>query len=200
MQGEVDATRFDIAARVDGRVGEMPGRARAERRRQRGAGADRQSRNAGQARAGAGRQGRRRRAARQYQRRHARRRSSRRARPRSSGRRRLSCWRRRPTSASASWPSTAMHRRRGSTRRPMPARERARRRPGQVGLRAGGQRLYARGARDRGGECRQGARRHQGRPIDHRSDGGLRAGGLAGLPAQRRARRISSRPACRWSR
>ena len=77
---------------------------------------------------------------------------------------------------------------------------RARRRSGQVGLRAGGQRLHARGARDRGGECRQGARRHQGRPIDHRSDGGLRAGGLAGLPAQRGARRISFRPACRWSR
>ena len=33
-------------------------------------------------------------------------------------------------------------------------------------------------------------RRHQGRAIDHRSDGGLRAGRLAGLPAQRRARRI----------
>ena len=42
---------------------------------------------------------------------------------------------------------------------------------GQIGLRAGGQRLYARGTPDRRGERRQGARRHQGRPIDHRSDG-----------------------------
>ena len=67
---------------------------------------------------------------------------------------------------------------------------RARRRPGQIGLRTGGQRLHARGARDRGGKRRQGGRRHQGRPIDHRSDGGLRAGGLAGLSAQCGARRI----------
>src|SRR4029077_5162258 len=76
VQGEVDATRFDLAARVDGRVGEVPvtrggsgagrrsgGRepcaARRERRRQCRAGANRQPRNARQARAGVGGQGRR---------------------------------------------------------------------------------------------------------------------------------------------
>ena len=165
-------------------------RARPERRRQRRAGADRQSRDARQARAGAGRQGRRRRAARQYQRRHAaggHRGAQGRARARAGGSRpgaedlraRPPAGRARQCSAGAS---------RSGDR--CAARERARRRPGQIGLRAGGQRLYARGARDRGGECRQGARRHQGRAIDHRSDGGLRAGRLAGLPAQRRARRI----------
>ena len=40
------------------------------------------------------------------------------------------------------------------------------------------------------GDREEGDRRHQGRAIDHRPDGGLRAGSLAGLPAQRGARRI----------
>ena len=201
VQGEVDATRLDIAARVDGRVGDDSRRARPERRRRRRAGADRQSRDARQARAGAGRQGRGRGAARQHQRRHAaggHRGAQGRA---GTGAGERWSWRKRPTTASASWPSTAMRRRRGSIRSTDTLHEsRARRRPGQVGLRAGGQRLHARGTRDRGRERRQGGRRHQGRAIDHRSDGDLRAGRLAGLQAQRRARRIRCRRACRWSR
>ena len=73
VQGEVDATRLDIAARVDGRVAEIP----VERGQDVAAGAvpgqDRQSGNASQERAGARRQDRRRGAARQCQRWHARR-------------------------------------------------------------------------------------------------------------------------------
>ena len=191
VQGEVDATRLDIAARVDGRVAEIP----VARGQNVAAGAvlvqDRQSRDDRQARAGAGRQGRRRGAARQYQRRHARRghrgaqgRARAGASERGAGAKDL-----RPRRAS--WPSTATRRRRGSTRRPMPC------------MRASAPLDQAKSAyeqavngytreehRDRRGKRRQGGRRHQGRPIDHRSDGGLRAGRLAGLPAQRRAGRI----------
>ena len=49
VQGEADATRFDIAARVDGRVKEIPCRTRPERGGKRSPGADRQSRDGGQA-------------------------------------------------------------------------------------------------------------------------------------------------------
>ena len=91
----------------------------------------------------------------------------------------------------ASWRSTAMHRRRGSTRRPIPCTRASARVDQAKSAYEQAVNGYTREEhRDRGSERRQGAGRHQGRPIHHRSDGDLRAGRLAGLPAQRRAGRI----------
>ena len=120
MQGEVDATRFDIAARVDGRVAEIP----VVRGQNVAADAvlvriDNPETVAKHEQA-IGRQGRRRSAAREYQRRHARgghRGAQGRARAgageRCAGAEDLSI-------ACASWRSMATRRRRGSTRRPIP--------------------------------------------------------------------------------
>ena len=149
VQGEVDATRLDIAARVDGRVGDIPVDARPERRRRRRAGADRQPGDAREARAGAGRQGRRRGAARQHQCRHAA--GGHRG---AQGRARAGAGERGPGAedlrprqpAGRAWQCAAGAARPGDR---CPARKPARRGSGQIGLRAGGQRLHARGARDR---------------------------------------------------
>src|SRR5262249_1260354 len=70
------------------------------------------------------------------------------------------------------------------------ARKSTRRGPGQIRLRAGGQRLHQRGTRDRRGERAEGGCRHRGGAVDHRPDGGLCAGTFAGLQAQRGAGRI----------
>ncbi len=70
------------------------------------------------------------------------------------------------------------------------ARERARGRSGDLGLSAGGQRLHQGRAGDRQGQCREGRCRYPERSIGHRPARGLCADRLAGLPAQCRARRI----------
>ena len=191
VQGEVDATRLDIAARVDGRVAEIP----VERGQNVAAGAvlvridnpetlakheqalaakvvaEAQLANINVGTRAGGHRG-------------------------AQGRARAGAGERGPgaedlSTASASWPSTAM-RRMARLDQATDALHESQRAVDQAksayeqavnGYTQGG-------ARDRRGERRQGARRHQGRAIDHRSDGGLCAGRLAGLPAQRRARRI----------
>ena len=191
VQGEVDATRYDIAARVDGRVAEIP----VERGQNVEAGAvlvkidnpetiakNEQSLaakvvaeaqlaniNAGHTRRGdRGAQG-----------------------GDWSGRRRASSWRRRPMIASAQLAATgnapqarvdqttdALHESQRAADQAKSAYEQA-----VNGYTKEEHEIAA-------GECRQSRRRHQGRPIDHRPDGGLRAGRFAGLSAQRRTRRI----------
>src|SRR5262249_38170436 len=119
VQGEVDATRFDIAVRVDGRVGEIP----VERGQDVAAGAvlvkiDNPETIARTSRRWPPRSSRKRSSPTSMPARG--RRSSLRKRQRSSGRRRAWSWRKRPMTGSANWPNTATRRLRASTRRPSP--------------------------------------------------------------------------------
>src|SRR5215472_7218577 len=119
VQGEVDATRFDIAARVDGRVGEIP----VERGQDVAAGAvlvkiDNPERSQRTSRRWPPRSSRKRSSRTSMPARG--RRSSPRKRQRSSGRRRAWSWRKKPMTGSANWPNTATRRLRASTRRPIP--------------------------------------------------------------------------------
>ena len=188
-RGRRDAARHRRAGRRARR--RHPGRARPERRRRRRAGADRQSRDDRQARAGAGRQGRRRGAARQHQCRHARG-GDRRAQGRAgagAGERGAGAEDLRPHQ-----PAGRARQRAAGAARPgdrFPARE-----PARASIRPNPPTSRRSTATPR--EEREIAEANvgkavadiAGRAIDHRSDGGLRAGGLAGLPAQRGARRI----------
>jgi len=154
VQGEVDATRLDLAARVDGRVAEIPScAARTFCRRACWCGSTTRKRSPNEqalaARVVADAQLANINAGTRAEVIAARKAALERAQA-------AVILAQRPTTASASWPSMATPRLRGSTRRPMPCMKANApwTRPNR--LRAGGQRLHARRARDRRGERRQG--------------------------------------------
>jgi HlyD family secretion protein len=157
VQGEVDATRFDIAARVDGRVGEIP----VSRGENVAANAvlvriDNPKRSPSTNR--------------RWRPRSLPMRSLQTSTPapaqetiaarkaRSSGRRRAWFWQSKPTTASQL--AEARQCAPGAARpgHRYPARKRTSRGSGQIGARAGSQRLYAGGTRHRNGQRREGAR------------------------------------------